>query len=346
MVLVTKTKRKAPTHHRRRHGQHHKQDRHYTNTYWPYLPLVAIVGLGIVLNTFWATVQSAVLGYATNMSSSSLLQETNEERSGSGLATLSISDRLTQAAQAKANDMAARNYWSHNTPEGTPPWTFMTQAGYAYYTAGENLAYGFEDSGGAVAGWMASPGHRDNILNTTFKEVGFGIANVPDYQDNGEQTIVVAMYGSVAGVAAAAPSTASPTPKSAAPQPAPAPAPSPTPAAAEPTGEPTPIASATPTSEGDTVTPTTSLLNSPKEEQKVARFQLIAHTTSAEWSMLALSALTAIAVVIFFVKHGLLWHRVLVRGEKFIMKHHLLDVALVAIAVLGFVLTRSVGSIH
>jgi hypothetical protein len=71
--------------------------------------------------------------------------------------------------------MAARDYWSHNTPDGQTPWSFITAAGYNYQTAGENLAYGFSTASDTVTGWMNSTEHRANILNGKFKELGVGV---------------------------------------------------------------------------------------------------------------------------------------------------------------------------
>lgn len=343
MVLVAPKKRTTPIHHKRRHGKHHKQSHDYHKAYWPYLPMGLIVGLGVLVNAFWGTLQQNVLSYATNMSISGLLQETNEERVAGNLKSLTLNAKLNHAAQMKAADMAKRDYWSHNTPEGNPPWVFFTKAGYDYKAAGENLAYGFANSTEAVAGWMASPGHKANIMNTGYNDVGFGIANADDYQGTGPQTIVVAMYGTPQVLAAA---PASPQP--AAPKPAPAPAPKPaTTPAPNTAAEPKPAPQAEPNA-----TPVTS--NNQQAEgaappavasRKVARIQLIS-SASAPWSVFAASAFATIAIAVFFLRHGLLLHRVLVRSEVFIHKHPFLDIALVAVATIGFVLTRSDGIIR
>src|SRR5690606_21065737 len=100
---------------------------------------------------------AGVLAYATNTSPAGLLSATNSQRTSGGLGTLSADSQLTSAAQAKANDMVTRDYWSHVTPDGKQPWTFITAAGYQYASAGENLAYGFLSSGDTIAGWMNSP---------------------------------------------------------------------------------------------------------------------------------------------------------------------------------------------
>lgn len=335
MVLVSKTKRSTSVHQKRRHGEHHKRSHDYSKPYLPYLPLAIVVGLGLLANTFWGTMQQAILGYATNTSISGLVEETNAERSGNGLGALTLNNKLSQAAQAKANDMAARNYWSHNTPEGSPPWTFFASAGYDYTAAGENLAYGFDNSDATVVAWMNSPGHRANIMNGDFKEVGFGIANVENYQDTGEQTIVVAMYGApqVASANNAVAPTSAPISQTAQ-KPAPAieqPAEQQTPKPAQPTNQ-------------DTVVAAALEQEFAPSSQRVARIQLL--TAAAPWTILALTMLATFAVAVVFLRHSLSWHRTLLRGERFILKHKFLDIALVFVGVLGFVLTRTAGSIH
>ncbi len=100
---------------------------------------------------------------------------------------------LAQAAQSKANDMLAKQYFAHNTPSGETPWTFIKAAGYSYVTAGENLAIDFTEAESIQSAWMNSPGHRANIMNKSFQEIGIGIAKG---MYNGHQTtIVVQMFG-------------------------------------------------------------------------------------------------------------------------------------------------------
>jgi hypothetical protein len=64
-----------------------------------------------------------------------------------------------------------------------------------FQAAGENLAYGFSSSSAILTGWMASPEHRANILDTNYQDVGFGVATSLDYQQHGPEIIVVAEYG-------------------------------------------------------------------------------------------------------------------------------------------------------
>lgn len=159
-----------------------------------------------------------VLGYATSVSNEILLTDANSYRTQAGLKNLVINTKLERAAQAKADDMIAKNYWSHTSPDGTEPWKFIQQANYDYDLAGENLAYGFSTSEQITAAWMNSPEHRDNLLGK-YTEVGFGVANGKDYQ-NGDNTVVVAMYAAPSNreIATSGSSTASqPTPSQSAP---------------------------------------------------------------------------------------------------------------------------------
>lgn len=137
--------------------------------------------------------QVQVLGYATNISVSDLYSLTNQERAAKGLDALTLDSKLNSAATAKANHMFANDYWAHVAPDGTTPWSFIYASGYNYSVAGENLAKDFNTSSGAVAGWMASPTHRDNILNTSYSDIGFAVVN--GVLLGSQTTLVVAMYG-------------------------------------------------------------------------------------------------------------------------------------------------------
>lgn len=185
---------------RKRIGQHHNHSRHYVKTYWPYLPVFAVLLAGILCNNMLSHQHRSVLGYATDVSPQVLLAETNGYRVSNHESALQINKQLTTAAQAKANDMAKRGYWSHVTPDGKQPWTFVTDAGYQYEAAGENLAYGFVSSDQVMTAWMDSPEHRANILDADYQDVGFATANVPNYQGNGPETVVVAEYGEPVGM--------------------------------------------------------------------------------------------------------------------------------------------------
>jgi len=129
-----------------------------------------------------------VLGISTSISQEQLLSLVNQKRQENGLPALSLSPELSLAAQNKARDMFAKNYWAHNSPDGKSPWAFFKEANYNYVYAGENLARGFTTSEEVTNAWMASPSHRDNILSQNYNEVGFA---VEIGKLNGEETVLV-----------------------------------------------------------------------------------------------------------------------------------------------------------
>jgi uncharacterized protein YkwD len=135
-----------------------------------------------------------VLGYATDIYSDQLLIDVNKERNTAGLPPLNLNQQLSQAAAAKAQYMFEHNFWAHNSPDGHTPWEFITAAGYKYSIAGENLAKNFNNSQGVVDAWMASPSHRENILKSGYKDVGFAVVN--GVLNGEETTLVVQMFGS------------------------------------------------------------------------------------------------------------------------------------------------------
>lgn len=357
MTLAKTKPRKSTATHKKRRAQHHKQSHHYLRPYWPYLPIVAVLLFGLLGNAWFASAGRNVLGYATDMSAGALVAGTNDQRVANGLGSLALNSTLSQAAQNKANDMAARDYWSHNTPDGQAPWTFIAAVGYSYQTAGENLAYGFTTSSGTITGWMNSPGHRANILNSSFQEVGFGIANAPNYQSSGPQTIVVAMYAKPYAAPAPIPTPTPVAPTALAPTPQ-AVAPSTTqtaPTTNEPESTSTPTDEATAeTQEAEElpanateITDDAAAMNSADkaEEKEVSRVEVLT-AANVSWSQFAVSLLVAGALLAFLLRHSLAWHKMLVRGEKFFLHHPVLDVALVTVVTLGFILLQTSGNIR
>ncbi len=302
MAIASRPKRNV--HHKRRTGKHHKHGKPYLKTYWPYIPMLLIVGAGFMINTLWSN--GNVLGDKSNLTGAYLLQETNQSRAKESQQPLSIDNQLNAAAQAKAEDMAKRDYWAHNSPDGKTPWTFIGGSGYQYQSAGENLAYGFSEASGVIGGWMNSTEHRSNILNDSYKHVGFGVATSLNFQGKGPQTIVVAEYGqpvdAVANISFSVPETAQNSPTSV---------------------------------KGDTTE-----LNA----QPVSRIEALTGG-QATWSALLVSAIAGAALALFLVRHGRRLHKVLAQGERFVAHHPLLDIAAVFVFTAGFVLTRTTGII-
>jgi hypothetical protein len=108
---------------------------------------------------------------------SKIILETNLQRQENGnLPPLKENNLLDQAAVAKANDMFAKQYFEHVSPSGVDPGKLVTNYGYNYIVAGENLILGnFSSEEDVVQKWMDSPGHRENILNNRYTEIGVAI---------------------------------------------------------------------------------------------------------------------------------------------------------------------------
>jgi hypothetical protein len=134
---------------------------------------------------------------------SDVIEYTDRAREDEGGAPLAENDTLDAAAQAKADDMAARGYFSHVGPDGEAPWVWLERAGYNYLYAGENLAVRFEDSQDVVDAWMASPTHRANIVKPQYQEIGVGVAD--GAYKGAPATFVVQYFGSPVGGISAPP---------------------------------------------------------------------------------------------------------------------------------------------
>lgn len=269
--------------------------------------MLLVVALGFIMNNFWAV--SGVLGTSSDYSPDTLLSSTNQQRSAVNEPSLTIDPQLTAAAQAKAEDMAARDYWAHDTPDGKSPWTFITGAGYNYQLAGENLAYGFTGAEETVGGWMNSPGHRANILNAGYQNVGFGVVTVPNYQGKGEQTIVVAEYGK--------PSTSVATIRF---------------TVASPQATAGAIDSSAP-------------VNREPATRLVSRVQLL-HNGQPTWVTFIITLIASGAMLVFIIRHGLYLRRLITNGEMYIAHHPKFDLVIVTVATVGFVVTRTSGLIR
>ena len=122
-----------------------------------------------------------------------LVDLTNNNRAANDFPFLKINPLLQKAAQLKAEDMAQKGYFAHNSPEGLTPWFWFQKANYNYNYAGENLAINFFDSEDVVAAWMQSSLHRANILNDRFTELGIGTAR--GLYNGREAVFVVQMFG-------------------------------------------------------------------------------------------------------------------------------------------------------
>lgn len=130
-----------------------------------------------------------------------LVDLTNSDRAAHTVGGLTVNPLLTAAAQAKVDDMAAKGYFAHVSPDGKNSWYWFREAGYSFIYAGENLAVDFSDSGDVVRAWMNSPTHRRNMLDGNFTEIGIATAQ-GTYQGR-PTTFVVQMFGTPARATAA-----------------------------------------------------------------------------------------------------------------------------------------------
>ncbi|MGW2048463.1 sigma-70 family RNA polymerase sigma factor [Streptomyces sp. NPDC001858] len=99
----------------------------------------------------------------------------NQERATAGCGALTADSLLRKAAQGHSDDMAARDFFDHTDPDGADPGQRITAAGYRWSTYGENIAKGQQTAESVMTSWMNSEGHRANILNCDFKNIGVGI---------------------------------------------------------------------------------------------------------------------------------------------------------------------------
>jgi uncharacterized protein YkwD len=105
-----------------------------------------------------------------------VLTLTNAERAKAGCQPLAVNAKLASVAQGHSADMAANNYFSHDGRDGKSPFDRMKAAGYSFSAAAENIAMGQQTPSSVMSAWMNSAGHKANILNCTYTEIGIGYA--------------------------------------------------------------------------------------------------------------------------------------------------------------------------
>jgi uncharacterized protein YkwD len=114
-----------------------------------------------------------------------VLQLTNAERAKAGLNPLQFNAQLNNAAQSHSQDMALGDYFSHTGSNGSLVSDRALGAGYKYSYVGENIAAGQVTPQEVVEAWMNSPGHKANIMNPYFQEIGIGYYYLDMYSDTG-----------------------------------------------------------------------------------------------------------------------------------------------------------------
>lgn len=123
-----------------------------------------------------------------------VIVETNVERNRYGLGDLRDNSVLREAAEMKANDMLQRQYFAHTSPSGATASDLVEYVGYNYILVGENLSLGnFDSARDMVNSWMNSPGHKANILNPRYQEIG--VATVSGLYEGNNVWIGVQIFG-------------------------------------------------------------------------------------------------------------------------------------------------------
>lgn len=298
---------------RHRHKPKGISGQSFEKVYWPYIPLlflaVTLMGFAAhngVMHSLLKHPTQNVLSYATGLSEQELLADTNRARAANGQSPLKLNTQLIQAAQAKANDMALRNYWSHDTPAGNPPWVFVSAANYQYDKIGENLAAGFSDAQATINGWMSSPEHRANMLDNEYQDVGFGFANNPDYTSTGQSgpmTVVVAFYGE-------------------------------------------PLQQSLDNNSKITVAAAASNLSSQPPASTSRAQLALSNLPMAAYAGIAASLGFVGVLLLWAARHTLAMRRSVIRGEKFVMSHPLFDLGLLITGFILFALSRTAGFVH
>ncbi|MCC6290509.1 hypothetical protein IT398_00305 [Candidatus Nomurabacteria bacterium] len=152
------------------------------------LVLVVLIEAAVVIPSFFVLPRN---GFLAAVLPEALVALTNETRQATSLPDLETNSLLTRAAQLKAEDMATRGYFSHQSPEGEEPWTWLDKVGYKFSYAGENLAVNFFDSRDVAEAWRRSPTHEANLIRPVFSEIGIGVA-AGNYQ--GRNTLFVVQF--------------------------------------------------------------------------------------------------------------------------------------------------------
>lgn len=162
----------------------------------------------LVVAVFLAIATPAVTVLA-KMSETSIIDLVNASRKEAGLSPLSENAKLQAAAEAKADDMFKHDYFSHTSPSGKTPWTWVKESGYTYKAAGENLAINYTDAEEQHRAWMKSPTHKANILNTRYQEIG--VATKSGSLSGKQATVTVQMFGTPLSAIVNKPATTTPT---------------------------------------------------------------------------------------------------------------------------------------
>lgn len=305
MPSKSRTHGKLTTRYKKQHGLHHKHSNKYLKVYTPYLPVLLLVIAGIV-TSFVILYNKHVGTSGNNISQNTLLQNINDVRSAYNEGSVALNPKLTQAAQAKAEDMASKNYWSHTSPSGKSPWDYIQSTGYQFVNAGENLAYGFDNSDAVVNSW-ANTSDKINLLNSNYNDVGIGIVHDSNFQGKGPETIIVALFATPYGKVFNAINTKVPN--------------------------------------INTSTPFSNVSVAGPNSQSVAKLETYT-IGNASWAMFVTGLIGGVALAVVLIRHGILIRKWATEGEKLIIHHPVIDICLVIVLLSTAYLQQTAGFIH
>lgn len=131
-------------------------------------------GDGRIVRNTWVVLLAKTRFPPVPDAASRLLATINRARIARGLQPVVPVDTLAAAAQEHVDDMIARGFFDHVSPDGSHPWDRATRHGYAFRKIGENLAAGLDSPDEVVRDWTASPGHAAIMFDPAFQEIGIG----------------------------------------------------------------------------------------------------------------------------------------------------------------------------
>lgn len=166
--------------------------RHFSNLLFFAGAFIVIAGLVMLMNTSSKTTSA----FGVN----ELVDITNSYRGQMNKNPLIVNNSLMNAAQTKAEDMAAFHYFGNVSPDGVTAWDYFKKSGYKYGTAGENIAITNKSISDVADSWIKSSSHKDNLLNNDFRDIGIGIAKIDGFQTHSNTSVVVAFFGKASGV--------------------------------------------------------------------------------------------------------------------------------------------------
>lgn len=134
------------------------------------------------------------------LSPNEILISTNEYRSQMNKDKLNLNNNLVNAAQKKAEDMSQMHYFGDISPDGVTAWNYITNSGYIYAIAGEDIALTNKHTTDILNAWKTSSPHKDNLLNNNFSDVGIGIAKIDGIKSYKNASVVVMFFGRSANV--------------------------------------------------------------------------------------------------------------------------------------------------